>query len=46
MLNLTSLVLRVPHITLSRGIPAETCAPAYGPLVIMSGSDAALRGGS
>ena len=46
MLNLTGLVLRVPHIKLSRGAPAESCAPASTPQVTLPGADAALRAGS
>jgi hypothetical protein len=46
MLNLTGLVLRVPHLKFSWGPPAETCAPAHGPQVIVPGADAALRAGS
>jgi len=46
LVNLTGFAIHAAHLKLSRGLPAENCAPAYTPPVIVSGADAALRGGS
>jgi len=46
LVNLTGFAIHAAHLKLSRGLPAENCAPAYTPQVIVSGADAVLRGGS
>jgi hypothetical protein len=46
LVNLTGFAIHAAHLKLSRGLPAESCAPAYTPQVIVSGADAALRAGS
>lgn len=46
LLNVIGLALRVPHLTLTRGMPAGACGPPGPAGDIVSGSDAALRAGS
>ncbi|MBV8494482.1 MAG: hypothetical protein JO162_13525 [Alphaproteobacteria bacterium] len=46
LLNVIGLALRLPHVTLARGVSAGTCAPAHAAGDLVSGSDAALRAGS
>lgn len=46
LINLTGFAIHAAHLKLSRGLPAESCAPAYTPQVIVSDADAALRAGS
>jgi hypothetical protein len=46
LVNLTGFAIHAAHLKLSRGVPAETCAPVHGPQVSVPGADAALQAAS